>query len=57
MTIDDARAFFRRDEGRYDIVWFGLLDSHTNPSAYTNVRLDHFIYTRESFADMPGISW
>lgn len=52
VTIDDARAFFRRDQGRYDIVWFGLLDSHTNPSAYTNVRLDHFIYTRESFEDM-----
>jgi SAM-dependent methyltransferase len=51
-TIDDARAFFRRGEGPYDIVWFGLLDSHTNPSAYTNVRLDHFIYTRESFADV-----
>src|SRR5262249_15313329 len=27
-------------------------DSHTTPSAYTNVRLDHFVYTRESFADM-----
>ncbi len=51
-TIDDARAFFRRHEGRYDLVWFGLLDSHTNPSAYTNVRLDHFVYTRESFADV-----
>jgi len=52
VTIDDTRAFFRRHEGRYDIIWFGLLDSHTSPSAYTNVRLDHFIYTRESFADM-----
>jgi SAM-dependent methyltransferase len=52
LAIDDARAFFRRDEGRYDLIWFGLLDSHTNPSAYTNVRLDHFVYTRESFADM-----
>ena len=29
-------------------MWFGLLDSHTTPSAYTNVRLDHFVYTRES---------
>jgi spermidine synthase len=52
VTIDDARAFFRRDRGRYDLIWFGLLDSHTNPSAYTNVRLDHFVYTRESLADM-----
>jgi spermidine synthase len=49
---DDARAFFRRATGPYDLVLFGLLDSHTSPSAYTNVRLDHFVYTRESFADM-----
>ncbi|HEY2944867.1 MAG TPA: hypothetical protein VGN09_20700 [Vicinamibacteria bacterium] len=55
VTIDDARAFFRRDRGRYDLVWFGLLDSHTNPSAYTNVRLDHFVYTRESLADVKAL--
>jgi hypothetical protein len=50
--VDDARAFFRRPSGPYDLVWFGLLDSHTTPSAYANVRLDHFVYTQESFADM-----
>jgi SAM-dependent methyltransferase len=52
VTVDDARAFFRKDASAYDLVWFGLLDSHTTPSAYANVRLDHFVYTRESFADM-----
>lgn len=52
VTVDDARAFFRKDTGPYDLVWFGLLDSHTTPSAYANVRLDHFVYTRESFADV-----
>lgn len=52
LTIDDARAVFRRDQGPYDLIWFGLLDSHTSPSAYTNVRLDHFVYTRESLADV-----
>jgi hypothetical protein len=52
VVNDDARAFFRRATGPYDLVLFGLLDSHTSPSAYTNVRLDHFVYTRESFADM-----
>ncbi len=52
VSIDDARAFFRKDGGSYDLIWFGLLDSHTTPSAYANVRLDHFVYTRESFADM-----
>jgi len=52
VSIDDARAFFRNAEGPYDLVWFGLLDSHTTPSAYSNVRLDHFVYTRESFEDV-----
>jgi SAM-dependent methyltransferase len=52
VSIDDARAFFRTDDGFYDLIWFGLLDSHTTASAYANVRLDHFVYTRESFADM-----
>ena len=52
IVNDDARAFLRRDHGQYDLVWFGFLDSHTAPSAYTNVRLDHFVYTRESFADV-----
>jgi spermidine synthase len=52
VVNDDARAFFRRHEGPYDLVVFGLLDSHTNLSAYTHVRLDHFVYTRESFADV-----
>ena len=52
VSIDDARAHFGKATGPYDLIWFGLLDSHTNPSAYSNVRLDHFVYTRESFADM-----
>jgi SAM-dependent methyltransferase len=52
VVVDDARAFLRRDRGQYDLIWFGLLDSHTTASAYTNVRLDHFVYTRESFADV-----
>jgi len=34
------------------VVWFGFLASHTSPSAYTSIRLDHFVYTRESFADV-----
>jgi SAM-dependent methyltransferase len=55
LSIDDARAHFRKAEGPYDLIWFGLLDSHTNPSAYSNVRLDHFVYTRESFEDMKGL--
>ncbi len=53
VRVGDARTVFRRGEkGTFDIVWLGFLDSHTNPSAYTNIRLDHFVYTRESFEDI-----
>jgi SAM-dependent methyltransferase len=55
VTIDDARAVMRRDGERYDLVWLGPLDAHTSPSAYTNIRLDHFVYTRESIADLKAL--
>jgi spermidine synthase len=45
----DARSFFATDSRRYDVIVFGLLDSHTT-TAMTNARLDHYVYTRESLA-------
>ena len=44
---DDARSFFTTSRKRYDIISFGLLDSHTT-TAMTNARLDHYVYTKES---------
>lgn len=49
---DDARSFFKKATGRYDMVVFGLLDSHTLSSSYSNVRLDNYVYTVESFAEV-----
>ena len=43
---DDARSFLATDPNRYDVISFGLLDSHTTTSM-TNARLDHFVYTQE----------
>jgi len=47
-VTDDARSFFATSRVRYDVISFGLLDSHT-ATAMTNARLDHYVYTRESF--------
>ena len=44
---DDARSYFSVTKDKYDIISFGLLDSHTT-TAMTNTRLDHYVYTRES---------
>ncbi|MDP7017435.1 MAG: methyltransferase domain-containing protein [Pirellulaceae bacterium] len=47
VVNDDARSFFATTAERYDLIVFGLLDSHTT-TAMTNARLDHYVYTRES---------
>jgi len=47
--LTDARAFLKRTARRYDLVMFGLLDSHTQFSDYSNMRIDNFVYTMESF--------
>jgi spermidine synthase len=44
---DDARSFFATCKEKFDIITFGLLDSHTT-TAMTNARLDHYVYTKES---------
>lgn len=47
VVVDDARSFFATTNEQYDLIIFGLLDSHTT-TAMTNARLDHYVYTRES---------
>jgi len=47
IVNDDARSFFATTGEKYDVISFGLLDSHTT-TALTNARLDHYVYTRES---------
>lgn len=49
--VTDARAFLKRAQGPYDLVIFGLLDSHTQFSDYSNMRIDNFVYTEESFRE------
>lgn len=49
LYIDDARAFLTENPKQYDIVVFGYLDSQTLLSGLSNVRLDSFVYTTESF--------
>lgn len=47
VVNDDARSFFATATEKYDVISFGLLDSHTT-TAMTNARLDHYVYTQES---------
>ena len=49
--VDDARSFLHKSHDRYDIIVYGLLDSHTLLSSMSSVRLDNFVYTIESLRD------
>ncbi len=51
IVIDDARSYLKRSTKRYDLISFGLLDAHTLSSAYNNMRIDHYVYTLESFRE------
>lgn len=51
IHLDDARSFLKKTTKKYDLVSFGLLDSHTISSNYNNTRLDHYVYTEESFQE------
>ena len=51
VIVDDARAFFKKAGKKYDVISFGTLDAHTLSSQYNNIRLDHYMYTEESFRE------
>jgi spermidine synthase len=49
--VEDARQHLRRTTERYELIVYGLLDSHTLLSGRSNVRLDSFVYTVEGLRD------
>jgi hypothetical protein len=55
LLNDDARSVFARAEGPYDLIVFGLLDSHTLLSSLSSVRLDSYVYTLESLRATRGL--
>ena len=48
---DDARSFLSRATDTYDLIVYGLLDSHTLLSHGSSVRLDSFVYTIEGLRE------
>lgn len=53
-VLNDARSYLRQTDSTFDTIIYGLLDSHTNVGAMTNVRLDSFVYTVEGFREAVG---
>jgi SAM-dependent methyltransferase len=50
-VVNDARTFLRTTNEHYDMVVYGLLDSHTLLSHASSVRLDSFVYTVEGLRE------
>jgi spermidine synthase len=52
--INDARNFFRTTDTTYDVIVYGVLDSHIVVSQGANMRVDSFVYTTEGLQDAFG---
>jgi spermidine synthase len=48
---NDARTHLRGTDRKYDLIVYGLLDSHTLLSQGSSVRLDSFVYTVEGLRE------
>jgi spermidine synthase len=51
LINNDARNYLRQTHEQYDVIVFALLDSHTEFSGYSNMRVDNYVYTEQSFSD------
>lgn len=50
-VVNDARTFLRSTRNSYDLIVYGLLDSHTLLSHTSSVRLDSYVYTVEALRE------
>lgn len=48
VFITDARSYFEQCKKKYDIIIFSSLDSLSYLTGMSNIRLDNFVYTKES---------
>ena len=52
VHLNDGRNFLRQaKDAEYDLVIFALVDSLVLHSGYSNLRLESYLFTKESFAD------
>lgn len=50
VVVDDGRAFLEHTRGTYDLIVFALPDSLALTSSFANLRLESYLFTRESFS-------
>jgi spermidine synthase len=52
IHLDDGRNFLRSTDQRYDLIVYALVDSLVLHSGYSNIRLESFLFTRQTFEDV-----
>jgi spermidine synthase len=52
IHLDDGRNFLRSTDRKYDLVIYALVDSLVLHSGYSNIRLESFLFTDQTFADV-----
>lgn len=50
VTVDDGRAFLTQTKNKYDLIIFALTDSLVKVSSMTQLRLENYLFTKESVA-------
>jgi hypothetical protein len=49
---DDARAFLRRSDEKFDLIVMNALDSHKQLPGLSTLRLESYVYTVQAFEDV-----
>ena len=52
IHLDDGRNFLRSTGRKYDLIVYALVDSLVLHSGYSNIRLESFLFTRQTFEDV-----
>jgi SAM-dependent methyltransferase len=52
VHLGDGRAFLRSTQKQYDLIVFALVDSLVLHSSVSNIRLESYLFTQESLADV-----
>ena len=55
LIQNDARNFIQHTKNKYDLIVYGLLDSHASLSGKGGIRLDSYVYTVEAFKESKKI--
>lgn len=52
IHLDDGRNFLRSTDRKYDLIVYALVDSLVLHSGYSNIRLESFLFTQQTFEDV-----